>query len=84
MYKRQLLTFPENLRRHDGALGSALDALRRLPKDGRRGLLVIQTIDNCPASESILLGHFREAGFRPDYRGLVDMQVPTAGRAQGA
>jgi ATP-dependent Lhr-like helicase len=81
---RSLLTFPENLRRHDEALPSALEALRRLPKDGRRGLLVIQTIDNCPASESALLSSFRDAGFRPDYRGLVDVQAPTAGRAQGA
>jgi hypothetical protein len=47
-------------------------------------LLVIQSIDNRPAAESPLLSSFREAGYQPDYRGLVDMQVPTAGRAKGA
>jgi len=69
---RRVLTFPQAIRDEDGALRSALECLRRLPKGGGRGLLVIEKIDGRSAQESPLIEHFRAAGYASDYRGLVD------------
>jgi ATP-dependent Lhr-like helicase len=71
---RRILTFPATIRAEDGALEAALEALRRLPKSGRRGLLVIEKIDGVAAAESRLLPAFRAAGYQLDYRGLIDLQ----------
>ena len=71
---RRILSFPATIRAEDGALEAALAALRRLPKSGRRGLLVIEKIDGVAAAESTLLPEFRAAGYQLDYRGLIDLQ----------
>lgn len=71
---RSLLSFPATLREEEGALPTALQALRRLPRTGRRSTLVIEKIDGRPAAESSLLPAFREAGYRIDYGGLIDVQ----------
>jgi ATP-dependent Lhr-like helicase len=80
---RRVLSFPATIRDEDGALEAALAALRRIPKSGRRGLLVIEKIDGIAAAESSLLAEFRAAGYQLDYRGLIDLQpigTPAAGR----
>ena len=71
---RRILSFPATIRAEDGALPAALAALRRIPKSGRRGLLVIEKIDGVAAPESGLLAEFRAAGYQLDYRGLIDLQ----------
>ncbi len=71
---RCVLSFPATIRDEEGALDAALAALRRLPKSGRRGLLVIEKIDGIAAAESPLLAEFRAAGYQLDYRGLIDLQ----------
>ncbi|MDJ0939329.1 MAG: DEAD/DEAH box helicase [Woeseiaceae bacterium] len=75
---RSLITFPGTIRDEEGALAAAIAALRTLPKTGRQGLLVIETIDGDVAAESPLVEHFRSAGFATDYRGLIDVQPPGA------
>ena len=62
----------------DGALETAIEALRELPKGNRKGLLVIEKIDGVNVLESPLLESFREADFGSDYRGLVDVRAPGA------
>ena len=81
---RRLITFPATIRDEDGALDAALAMLRRLPRGGRRGLLVIEKIDGRPAPESPLLGTFRAAGYELDYRDLVDLSPPLASRVGSA
>jgi ATP-dependent Lhr-like helicase len=76
---RSLSSFPAMLREEEGALPAALEALRGLPRTGRRGALVIDRIDGRPAAESPLFPAFREAGYRLDYGGLIDIR-PDAGR----
>jgi len=73
---RRLSSFPVALREEDGALSAALDALRRLPRDGRRGALVIDRIDGRLAAESPLFPAFMDAGYRLDYGGLIDIRPP--------
>jgi ATP-dependent Lhr-like helicase len=64
---RQLLSFPEQ---GGQALALALAALRRLPRRGRRRLL-IREIDGEPALGSPLRGALLAAGFEPDYDALA-------------
>jgi ATP-dependent Lhr-like helicase len=71
---RKIVTFPSTLRDEQGALAAALEALRRLPRGGRRGLLVIEQIDGEAAEHSPLLPALREAGYELDYRGLIDLR----------
>jgi ATP-dependent Lhr-like helicase len=80
-----LLSFPGTIRDEEGALDSAIEALRTLPKGSARGLLVIRTIDGLDVADSPLADAFRRAGFVSDYRGLVDARPPgtPAGRQTG-
>ena len=55
----------------DGALEAALEALRRLPRRGRRGLLVIEKIDGQPVRDSAHHAEMLRCGFISDYRGLA-------------
>jgi ATP-dependent Lhr-like helicase len=75
---RRIVTFPTTIRDEEGSLEAALAALRRLPRTGRRSLLVIERVDGVPAPESDLLAAFREAGYGPDYRGLIDLRPADA------
>ncbi|MDJ0928480.1 MAG: DEAD/DEAH box helicase [Gammaproteobacteria bacterium] len=81
---RRVLSFPDNLRIADGALAAAISALRRLPRDGRRGLLSIERIDGVSAADSSFLPAFRAGGFELDYRGLIDIQTPASPVARQA
>jgi ATP-dependent Lhr-like helicase len=76
---RSLSSFPETLRDEGGALHAAAEALRGVPRTGRRGTLVIAKIDGRPAAESPLLPAFREAGYQLDYVGLIDIRPPGSG-----
>ncbi len=67
---RHLITFPAALRDGDGALASAIERLRSVPRG--RGLLVVEKVDGVAVAESVLSDEFRKAGFSTDYRGLVD------------
>ncbi len=73
---RRLTSFPATVREHEGALAAALDRLRDLPRGNRRGMLLIETIDGLPASQSPLLAHFLAAGYAMDYQGLIDIGLP--------
>ncbi len=82
---RQLLTFPGALARFDDALAASIEALRRLPRGSRKGLLVVEKIDGVNVLESPLLDAFVGEGFGSDYRGLVDLRPPgTTSREAGA
>ncbi len=78
---RALITFPATLRDEDGALDSAIEALRHLPQPGRHRMLVIETIDGVDAKDSRLAAQFHAAGFSSDYRGLIDVALPGRSRA---
>ncbi len=65
---RRLTTFADA---GQSELAVAIDALCRLPRGTRRGLLVVERVDGVAVSQSILLNHFLDAGFTTDYRGLV-------------
>ncbi len=72
---RHIVTFPEHLEAIEGALASAIDALRHLPKTGKRhAMVVIEKIDGKKPKDSPLLDDFRQRGFTLDYGGLIDMQ----------
>jgi ATP-dependent Lhr-like helicase len=73
---RRLITFPGAVGDDAGALAAAVEALRGLPRTGRRGALVVDRIDGLPAAESPCLAVFRNAGYQLDYRGLIDLQPP--------
>jgi len=75
---RSIITFPANLEQ-DGALGAAIEALRRLPAG--RGMLVVEKIDGVPVSESPHAAAFGAAGFRNDYRGMIDVRPAGTTRA---
>jgi ATP-dependent Lhr-like helicase len=64
---RQVHTFPGD----PADLGPAFRALLRLPRSGRRGLLVIERVDGIPALSSPYAPDLRACGFVDDYRGLV-------------
>jgi len=67
---RQLLTFPAAL--HDPAVATAaFEALQRLPKQTRRGTLIIEKIDGVPVADSPHLQGLLGAGFVNDYRGVA-------------
>ena len=50
--------------------------LRRLPKGSSRGMLVIEKIDGAAAEGSPLRQVLLDAGYAPDYRGLIDVRPP--------
>ena len=69
---RHLVTFPEAMTEQGGELALALDALRRLPLQGRRRLCLHQ-VDGVPALQSPLRAAILAAGFVADYEALVPM-----------
>jgi len=66
----QLLTFPDSITEDGRELPLALAALRRLPRTGRRRLL-IRKIDGLPVADSPLRATLVDAGFEPDYDTLA-------------
>ncbi len=76
---RRLQTFPASIRDEEGSLDAALQALRHLPRGATRGLLVIEKVDGIAAVDSPLVDQFKQAGYSPDYRGLIDLQAPGTG-----
>jgi ATP-dependent Lhr-like helicase len=67
---RQIFTFPERASA-DGLAELAMLALTGIAMPGRRGYLVISTIDSLPVSQSPWYEQLRRAGFESDHRGLV-------------
>jgi ATP-dependent Lhr-like helicase len=74
---RQLLTFRATSSPERGALEAAFHALAYLPRAGRKGILVVERVDDVPVRESPHYALLRAAGFESDYRGLA---APAAGR----
>ena len=72
---RNLMTFPDTIRDEPGALEAAIEALRHLPKERGRGMLVIEKVDGIAVSDSPIVESFRSAGFANDYRGLIDVRT---------
>ena len=77
-----LITFPETIRDEAGALESAIEMLRHLPKGLSRGMLVIRKIDGVEVTDSGYLEQFRNAGYATDYRGLIDTRPPGSAGAE--
>lgn len=76
---RHLLTFPDTIREEPGVLEAAIEALRFLPKERSRGMLVIEKVDGVAIGDSPIAESFRSAGFAKDYRGLIDIRTDTNG-----
>lgn len=70
---RQLLTFAPPGADGD-ILAAAFRALHRLPRAGRRRLLLIERIDGVPVYESPYVELLRRSGFESDYKGMVAAQ----------
>jgi ATP-dependent Lhr-like helicase len=69
---RHLVSFPASLTEEGGELGLALAALGRLPRMGRRRLL-IRTVDGESALTSPLRARMLSAGFEADYDALAQV-----------
>jgi ATP-dependent Lhr-like helicase len=67
---RQLISMPNPAWDDRDALALALNALSKLPRAGRRRLLVIERVDGIPVQDSPLAPALRAAGFVSDYRGM--------------
>jgi ATP-dependent Lhr-like helicase len=76
--RRALTSFAAASAEQGNALTLALDALHRLPADGRRRLL-IQQIDGQPALESPLREPLLAAGFETDYDALTPARIGRTG-----
>jgi ATP-dependent helicase Lhr and Lhr-like helicase len=70
---RHLASFPASLTEEGGELGLALAALQRLPRIGRRRLL-IRMVDGEAALTSPLRARMRSAGFEADYDALAQVR----------
>jgi hypothetical protein len=70
----QLLTFPAMIR-DEQELELALRALQRVPRQARRGALVLEKVDGVAARESVHFERLRTCGFITDYRGLATCRL---------
>jgi ATP-dependent helicase Lhr and Lhr-like helicase len=68
--RRHLVSFPAGLA-EPAVRRAAFDALQRLPRQARRGSMVIEKIDGAPAVASGYLADMLASGFVNDYRGLA-------------
>jgi ATP-dependent Lhr-like helicase len=82
---RHLLTFPGATPDPERSLAVALAALPRLPRAGRRGLLVVEKVDGEPVADSPRAPTLVAHGFVRDYRGMTlapeRRETPRAGGA---
>jgi ATP-dependent Lhr-like helicase len=70
---RHLASFPASLTEEGGEVGLALAALRRVPRLGRRRLL-IRTVDGEAALASSLRARMLSAGFEADYDAMAQVR----------
>lgn len=70
--RRSVHTFPALRAAEDSKVNAAFAQLNRLPKLGRR-LLIIEKLDGLPVAQASAAWAqaLRDAGFRPDHRGMV-------------
>ncbi len=76
--RRRVVTFPST---READLVLALEALRELPRRGRRSLL-IETVDGVEVGSSPHRGSLERAGFVSDYRGYVPDPSPRSGSSR--
>jgi ATP-dependent Lhr-like helicase len=65
---RKLVTFQAADALGEGALATAIETLRNLPRGNRRSFPVIESIDDIPAADTGLLEQFRACGYLIDAR----------------
>jgi ATP-dependent Lhr-like helicase len=70
---RQLTSFPATLTDAGGELGPAIAMLHRVPRTGRRRLM-IETVDGQPALDAPLRDAILSAGFERDYDALAQVR----------